>query len=170
MGQRRDAQSRLWIPDSDSEGNPLSPILAEAGTRVWDRARRIVVRYLGDDEEAAEILEGVVAGAARSQVEIRNVDAYLLTAVAREAVRRHRRRRLIKFVDPSDLHELAVSVTHESAEDRFDEKRRLDLFCASLDPKGLEMFERRALKQGWRQIAVELGYASAHSAEVQFRK
>jgi hypothetical protein len=51
-----------------------------------------------------------------------------------------------------------------------DEKRRLDLFCASLDPKGLEMFERRALKQGWRQIAVELGYASAHSAEVQFRK
>lgn len=170
MGQGKDAQSRLWIPDADSDGNCVSPRLKEAGARVWEHARRIVIRYLGEDSEAAEILEGVIERACRSAAEIRNVDSYLLTAVARETVGRKRRQQRIKLFDPVGLQKLAASVAHQSAEERIDEKRRLDLFRASLDAKGLEMFERRVLKQDWRQIAAELGYANAHSAEVQFKK
>ena len=108
--------------------------------------------------------------ASRSTAKIRNVESYLLTCLARETVKRRRRRRQIKQLDQAGLQRLAVSVAQESAEERFDEKRRLSLFCASLDPKGLEMFERRALKQEWRQIAAAMNYASAHSAEVQFKK
>ena len=77
---------------------------------------------------------------------------------------------MVQTMAPSDLHELAVSVAHEDFEARFDEQRRLDLFRAFLDERSREMFERRALDQGWRQIAADLGYANAHSAEVQFRK
>jgi hypothetical protein len=170
MSQWKDAQSRLWIPEADGEGNRVSPVLREAGHRVWELACRIVTRYLGDDSETAEILESVVQAASRSTTEIRNAESYLLTCLARETVRRHRRRPRIKLLDQAGLLRLAVSVARESAEERLDEERRLALFRASLDLKGLEMFERRALKQEWRQIAVEMNYASAHSAEVQFKK
>ena len=170
MSQWKDAQSRLWIPEADGEGNRVSPMLREAGHRVWELACRIVTRYLGDDSETAEILEGVIEAAARSTAEIRNVDSYLLTCLAREAVKRQRRRRRIRLFDQVGLQRLAVSLARDSAEERLDEERRLALFRASLDLKGLEMFERRALKQEWRQIAVEMNYASAHSAEVQFKK
>lgn len=170
MSQWIDAQSRLWFPDSDSEGNRVDPKLNEAAIRVWERARRIVIRYLADDSETAEILEQSIDGAARSTAVIRNAEAYLLTAVARKAVKENRMRRRMKPVDPFDLHALAISVAPVSEEERLDEKRRLELFLASLDERSLEMFHRRALDQDWEQIAADMGYSSAHSAEVQFGK
>lgn len=170
MSQWKDAQSRLWIPEADGEGNRVSPMLREAGQRVWELACRIVTRYLGDDSETAEILEGVVLAVSRSSAEIRNVDSYLLTCLARETVKLHRKRRRLTLFDQAGLQKLAVSVARESAEEALDAERRLALFRASLDPKGLEMFDRRALEEGWRKIAAEMNYASAHSAEVQFKK
>ena len=44
MSQWKDAQSRLWIPEADGEGNRVSPVLREAGPRVWEHACRIVTR------------------------------------------------------------------------------------------------------------------------------
>ena len=41
MRQWKDAQSRLWVPDFDSEGNRISPLLIEAGTRVPGLGHRV---------------------------------------------------------------------------------------------------------------------------------
>jgi MinD-like ATPase involved in chromosome partitioning or flagellar assembly len=46
----------------------------------------------------------------------------------------------------------------------------IDLLRASLDPKGREMLGHRILEYDWSFIAGVMGYANAHSAEVQFRK
>ena len=43
-----------------------------------------MIRYLAEDSETAQLLENAIDGAARSSAEIRNVEAYLLTAVARQ--------------------------------------------------------------------------------------
>ena len=59
MGQRDYAQTRFWIRDQDSLGNVVDRRLIEAAHRIWQRARLAVIRYLGEDTEAAEILRAL---------------------------------------------------------------------------------------------------------------
>ena len=147
MSQRNDAQMRLWIRSPDSLGNEVDRRLIEAAHRVWERARFVVIRYLAEDTETAEILEEVVDSASCSRNghgSIQNLDAYLLKSVARESIRRRRRNRRIKFVDPTDLERLAGAVAYDW--DRaLDDEKWMDLLLASLDARGREMFQYR----GW---------------------
>jgi hypothetical protein len=39
-----------------------------------------------------------------------------------------------------------------------------------MDAKTLALFEYRRLDYSWKEIALALNYANAHSAEVQFQK
>lgn len=55
-------------------------------------------------------------------------------------------------------------------ERQLDDHKLMMLLRASLDPKGLQMLEYRLLEYDWSAIASAVGYSSAHSAEVQFRK
>jgi hypothetical protein len=172
MNQRNDAQTRVWIRSPDSLGNEVDRTLIEAAHRVWDRARFVVIRYLAEDTEAAEILEAVVDAASclrNGHGSIQHVDAYLLKSVARESIRRRRKSRHIRFVDPSDLERLAGAVAYDW-DSRLDDEKSMELLRASLDPKGREMLDYRVLEYDWHFIAVRLGYSSAHSAEVQFQK
>ena len=90
MDQLNDAQTKLWIPDRDSLGNEVDHRLIEAAHRIWERARLIVTRYLGDDTDAPEIVEGAVDSASRTirnQHMIQRCDAYLFRSVVRESIR-----------------------------------------------------------------------------------
>src|ERR1700688_843232 len=102
MNQRNDAQTRLWIRNPDSLGNVVDHRLIEAAHRVWERARLVVIRYLAEDTEAAEILEVAVDSASRAmgnQQSIQFFEAYLLRSVARESVRRLRRNQRITYIE-----------------------------------------------------------------------
>jgi hypothetical protein len=172
MKQPEQPGSRFWVRSHDSVGNDVAPELANAAQRVWDRARLVVVRYLTDDSEAAEILERAVDSASRVQNGngvITHIDAYLLKSVARESIRRLRTRPSLVPIPDADLERLAP-LTLDNREQRIDDHKLMMLLRASLDAKGREMLEYRLLEFDWSAIASAVGYSSAHSAEVQFRK
>lgn len=146
--------------------------LVDAAERIWERARLVVIRYLADDTEAAEILERAVDAASRAQNgngAISHIDAYLLKSIARESIRRSRTRPALISIPDADLERLASS-PHDDRERQLDDHKLMMLLRASLDSKGREMLEYRLLEFDWNAIASAVGYKSAHSAEVQFRK
>jgi hypothetical protein len=172
MNQRNDAQARLWIRDRDSVGNTIDHRLIQAAHRVWERSRLVVIRYLAEDTEAAEILESAVDSASRligNDQAIEFLEAYLLRSVARESVRRRRRNRRIRYVGESDLERLAGGVSTD-VEEQLDDAKRIEAFRACMDEQGRTMYDLRVLDFNWRKIAGLTGYADAHSAEVQFRR
>jgi DNA-directed RNA polymerase specialized sigma24 family protein len=172
MDQRKDAQNRVWIRDRDSLGNTVDRRLIEAAHRVWERARLIVIRYLAEDTEAPEILEAAVDSASRAMVNRQSIqffEAYLLRSVARESVRRLRRNQRIEYVDSADLERLAGPVSTD-LDRQLDDAKRIEIFRACMDEHGRTIYDLRVLSFDWRSIAKLMGYADAHSAEVQFRK
>ena len=172
MSRRDDSQARLFIRNPDSHGNEVDLELIKAAHRLWESARLIVIRYLIEDTEAADILEAVVDAASCSRNDrpsIQHLDAYILRSVARESIRRRRKRRIVTYVDPTDLDRLAGAITYDW-DRQLDDEKWIDLLRASLDPKGREMLGHRILEYDWSFIAGVMGYATAHSAEVQFRK
>jgi hypothetical protein len=172
MNQRKDAQKRVWIRDRDSLGNTVDPRLIEAAHRVWERARLVVIRYLAEDTEAPEILEAAVDSASRAtgnRQPIQFFDAYLLRSVARESVRRRRRNQRIEYLDGADLERLAGPVSTD-LDRQLDDAKRIELLRACMDEHGRTMYDLRVLDFDWRSIARLMGYADAHSAEVQFHK
>ena len=172
MDQRQDAQTRFWIRNRDSLGNPVDQRLIEAAHRVWERARLVVIRYLAEDTEAPEILETAVDSASRvmgNQQSIQFFDAYLLRSVAREAIRRYRRNQRITYLDTADLERLAGPVSMD-LDRKLDNPNRIEILRACMDEHVRKMYDLRVLGFGWRSIAKFMGYADAHSAEVQFRK
>ena len=172
MNQRNDAQTRLWIRNPDSLGNVVDHRLIEAAHRVWERARLVVIRYLAEDTEAAEILEAAVDSASRAMGNLQSIqffEAYLLRSVARESVRRLRRHQRISYVDNVDLERLAGAVSID-LDRQLDDARRIEIFRACMDEHGRMMYDLRVLDHDWRSIATLMGYRDAHSAEVQFDK
>ena len=172
MDQRRERQARFWIRHRDSLGNLVDQRLIEAANRVWERARLTVMRYLADDAEAPEILEAAVDSASRALANHRPIEfpeAYLIRSVAREAIRRYRRNRRIAYVDPQELERLAGPVCLD-LDRKLDDAKRVDVLRACMDEHGCRMFDLRVLGFDWGHIAKLMGYADAHSAEVQFRK
>jgi len=172
MNQREDGHTRFWIRNPDSLGNLVDQRLIEAANRVWERARLTVMRYLADDTEAPEIFEAAVDSASRalaSHQSIQFPEAYLLRSVAREAFRRYRRNQRITYVDTDELERLAGPVFLD-LDRKLDDAKRVDVLRGCMDEHGCAMFDLRVLGFGWGYIAKLMGYADAHSDEVQFRK
>ena len=170
MNQRK--ETRFWIRNPDSLGNMVDPRLIDAAHRVWERTRMIVIRYLAEDTEASEILEDVVDGASCAMGNhqmIQFFEAYLLTSVARESVRRLRRKQRIVYMDIAALEKLAEAVFMDF-DRQLDDAKRIEVIRACMDEHGRMMYDLRVLDYDWRLIAALMGYADAHSAEVQFRK
>jgi DNA-directed RNA polymerase specialized sigma24 family protein len=173
MSDRNESHARLWIQDRDSLGNAVDHRLIEAAHRVWERARLVVVRYLADDTEAPEIVEAAVYSASRAMNNDEGIelfDAYLLRSVAREAVRRLRRNRRIRYMDGTDLARLAGAIHTTNFERRLDETKRIEVFRACMDEQGRTLYDLRVVGYEWRMIAILTGYSDAHTAEVQFGK
>lgn len=172
MNERRDREARFWIRDQDSLGHPIDARLIEAARRVWERARTVVLRFLAEDTEAAEILETAVDSASRAMrndQSIQYFEAYLLRSVAREAIRRHKKNQRISYVEAADLERLA-GVAPTDLDRSLDDSKRISVLRACMDPDVRTMFDLRVLGFDWQSIAGLMGYFNAHSAEVQFRK
>lgn len=172
MNQRKGPQTRLWIRDRDSLGNMVDRRLIEAAHRIWERARGVVTRYLAEDTEAAEILDDAVDAASRvmsDQQPIRSFEAYLLTSVTRESIRRFRRNKRVIYIDSADLERLAGAASID-LDRQLDDAKRIRVFRACLDEHGRVMYDLRVVGYNWRSVARLTGYADAHSAEVQFHK
>lgn len=172
MNQLNGAQTRLWIPDRNSLGSVVDRRLIEAGHRIWERARLVVIRYLAEDTEAAEILQAAVDSASCAMANhesIQYFEAYLLRSVARESVHRLRRNQRITYVDSTDLERLVGAVSVD-LDRQLDDTRRIEVFRACMDERGRAMYDLRVLGYDWRSIARLTGYGDAHSAEVQFGK
>jgi hypothetical protein len=172
MDQRNGAQTRLWIRDRDSLGNTVDPRLIETAYLVWEQARLRVIRYLVEDTDAPEILDAAVDSASRAMSNgkpIQFFESYLLTSVAREAIRRSRRNRRIAYMDGADLERIAAPVFMD-LDGQIDASKRTQRLRACFDELGRAMYDLRVLDYDWRSIARLTGYRDAHSAEVQFRK
>jgi len=173
MNERNDSRTRLWIRERDGVGNTIDDRLVEAAHRVWERARLVVIRYLADDAEAAEILEIAVDSASRAMVsnrqDIQSFEAYLLRSVGRQSFRRPRKQRRIQYVDGARLDRIA-SAASTNLEGKLDDAKRVELFRACMDDPGRTMFDLRVMGFTWRKIARFSGHADAHSAEVVFHR
>lgn len=172
MDQRNDAQTRLWIPQRDSLGNTVDARLIGAAHRIWDRARLVVIRYLADDTDAAEIVESAVDSASRrmgNHHTIQCFEAYLYRSVVRESIRRFKRNQKISYLDNGSLERIAVPVSLD-LDRMLDSVKRLEVLRACMDHACRTMYDLRVMEYDWRSIAQRMGYADAHTAEVQFRK
>jgi hypothetical protein len=72
-------------------------------------------------------------------------------------------------VDTADLERLA-GPTSIDLDRKLDDANRIDVLRACMDEHVRKMYDLRVLGYDWRTIARYMGYADAHSAEVQFRK
>jgi hypothetical protein len=172
MDQQKDFKTRVNIGNEDSLGHTIDLRLIAAAQAVWERACLLVIRYLADDTEAPEILETVVDAASRAMAKnkpIKSFEAYLLKGVARQSLRRRRRNQRIRYVDGAVLERLAGPVSTDRDRE-LDNAKRLKIFRACMDEDGRTMYDFRTLDFGWRWIAELMGYADAHSAEVQYGK
>jgi hypothetical protein len=58
----------------------------------------------------------------------------------------------------------------EPKQEHLDRDRFIAQLRGAMDSKTLALFEYRRLDYSWKEIALALNYANAHSAEVQFQK
>jgi len=172
MDQREEAQKQYWIRDRDSLGRAVDHRLIEAAHRIWEEARLRVIRYLAEDTEAPEILEGAVDSASRAMDTPKSIEFfehYLLTSVTREAIRRRQRSLRVEYVEGKDLERLAGAVFTD-VERQLDDAKLIEIFRACLDARGRAMYDMRVLGFDWRWIAKLAGYAGTRSAQAQFYK
>ncbi|HTW64671.1 MAG TPA: hypothetical protein VME17_08650 [Bryobacteraceae bacterium] len=172
MKQRKDPKASFWIRDQDSLGHAIDPRLIEAAERVWERVQRIVMRYLAEDTEAAEILEAAVDSASRAMHNDQSIqffEAYLVRSVAREAIRRNQKNQRILYVETTDLDRISGSAAAD-LDQQLDDSKRVSVLRACMAPDVRTMFDMRVLGFDWQSIAGQLRYSHAHSAEVQFAK
>ena len=172
MDQREEAQKNFWIRDRDSLGRAVDHRLIEAAHRIWEEARLRVIRYLAEDTEAPEILEGAVDSASRAMDTPKSIEFfehYLLTSVTREAIRRRRRNQRVEYVESKDLERLAGAVFTD-VERQLDDAKLIEVFRACLDARGRAMYDMRVLDFDWRWIAKLTGYSGTRSAQAQFYK
>src|ERR1035438_9820720 len=145
MDQREEAQKKFWIRDRDSLGRAVDQRLVEAAYRIWEEARLRVIRYLAEDTEAPEILEGAVDSASRAMDTPKSIEFfehYLLTSVTREAIRRRQRSQRFVYVERKDLERLAGAVFTD-VERQLDDAKLIEIFRACFDARGRAMFDMR---------------------------
>src|SRR3954452_11019027 len=96
-------------------------------------------------------------------------EAYLFRSVVRESIRRFKRHQKIFYLDNGSLERIAAPVSLD-LDRMLDEGKRLEVLRACMDQPCRDMYDLRVLEYDWRSIAKVMGYADAHTAEVQFRK
>jgi DNA-directed RNA polymerase specialized sigma24 family protein len=146
--------------------------LADSLEAILPRAAGIVVKFLGDDADARDVVTTVLLAILESSngaAEIRNVDAYILRSVRNECLARRRRYSRFTIVDPVQLAQLAAGEVPRICED-LELQRRLELINEAFDPRGREILSHRILGDDWSSIARTFGYKNAHSAKIQFDK
>lgn len=165
----------FWINDRDHHGRPLEPIVIQAARAIWERVCRAVILKLKDPGRAPEIIEAAAAAVSRAlqrpgRDPIRDMEAYLAWACIRRinriAARENREQTGHEIVT---LEALTANKAGRPEDDLVDELYVKELL-SNMDPGTREIFMMRVAGYSWGEIAKMRGYASGHSAEVQFGK
>jgi hypothetical protein len=92
-----------------------------------------------------------------------------LRSVVRDSIRRFKRNLKISYLDNGSLERIAAPVSPD-LDRELDNVKRLEVLRACMDQACRDMYDLRVLEYDWRSISKVMGYADAHTAEVQFRK
>jgi hypothetical protein len=165
----------FWINDRDHHGRPLEPAVIEAARAVWDRVHREVSFKLKDPGRAPEIIEAAAVAVSRAlqratRDPIRDMEAYLTWACIRRINRiaaRENREQTGHEIGTLDV--LSANKAGRTEDNLVDELYVKELL-SNMDIGTREIFMLRATGYSWGEIAKMRGYASPHSAEVQFGK
>jgi hypothetical protein len=150
-----------WDREFDSAGRPLRTDVRAAAQEIWDHARVRTARELGDDSEAAEILEKCVEAACRylnsKSVPLFSINTpALLTAVFRRQLERKlsQARRIESIGEIEELNEIPAVANWWEEVDRW-----LDLlkYYRYLSPRGCRILLLRLARRSWKYIADSLG-------------
>lgn len=172
MRDRNDAELRVLLLARNEQDASLDPRLSEAAKLAWPETCRLVENALGTDDEAAEILERILASLNANPARLNRIEhpvRYILRSVRNECVRRRRNYSRFVLYDPVQLEKLATDAA-STLEAFVDAKRTLDRIREALDARGREVLDLLRVQTDWKCIAKTLGYKNAHSAEVQFAK
>jgi hypothetical protein len=165
----------FWIRETDDLGRPVDPGVLASARRIWKRIFCMVESRLKDGARAPEILEAAaLAVSNRLRQEdadpIRDLDAYLFWACA------HRIDKiaadLAREQTGHDLEQLArlAATTADGWENRFFGEILVGELLSYMDARTRRFFSYRGLGWSWKETAAFMGYADAHSAEVQYWK
>ncbi len=161
-------RSRLQLSPVDRFGRTIDPAVLQAAEELGHGVIEYGERAVGDPAVLANLLEESAAAVSRvlrtqqqgNGTPIRDLRAYLFTALIRR-VNRIARRRLASGNSP-----YPPSMGMPATED-LDRKILIEEFLRRCDPVTREMFYRRIEGFSWKEIGKKYG-VSAHAAESRF--
>ena len=175
MSDREQPVPQFWISNRDHHGRPLDPRVIEAARVAWERVLRYARAKLKDPDDGPQIVERMALTVTRivrrmDHPPIQDLVAYFVWACIRAINRIASRESREESGHEPDWLERIGPRTGEDWLDRLLEELRLDQLLSYVDQPTRRMFAMRCQGYSWSQIAEKLGYANAHSAEVQFGK
>jgi hypothetical protein len=160
----------FWIRDADDSGRPIDPAVLDSARRIWKRVVYLAESKLRDPARAAEVLEAAAVAVSRAlrrsrSEPIADHDAFLYLACLRRMNRLASKARR----EQSGLELLAATAADGWVDGFFTELRVKELL-PYMDERTRRLLAYQSQGYSWRETAEQLGYASRHSAEVQFSK
>jgi len=174
MSEDFEADTPVWIWQTEGSGTVVETDLLDAGRRNWPRVLSYAQRYQQDSSIAANILEAVLRATSRvkrarqkSGNPIRNLDTYVYVAFVRRLKRYLARQPMIQFVgslqDVGTLHGIRTSKLAPTVEDELLAKELLQY----MSQRTQQSFYLRANGYSWKETARFLK-TTANSAQVLF--
>ena len=150
-----------WDRDSDRMGRPIRADVREAAHEIWEQARSRARLVLGDDTDAAEMMEACVERVSQylnrqsAPPFSANVAGLLTTAFRRQAQKRWLKRQRLELVGGArDLEERCHGPDWSK---NVDQTLDLKKIIRRLGPRSTRILLRRRDGIDWKSISEELG-------------
>jgi hypothetical protein len=175
MADREKLFPQFWINERDHHGRSLDPKVIEAARVSWERILRCARAKLRDPDEGPQIVErmALIVSRALRRTEhrpIQDLAAYFTWACVRQINRIAARESREQSGHAVEHLERISARDAGSWFDSILEELQLEQLLYYLDNSTRKMFAMRCEGYSWDQIALRLGYANGHSAEVQYGK
>ena len=150
-----------WDRDSDRMGRPIRADVRAAAHEIWNRARAMAQARLGDDGDAAEIMEMSVERVShylnRHRVLLFSVavSGLLATAFRRRLQKCRRKRERLEFLGGAA--DLEAQLRAPDWTVGIDRQLDLKTIVRRLSPRSTRILLRRRDGVDWKSIAKELG-------------
>lgn len=175
MADREKPFPQFWINELDHHGRSLDPRVIEAARVAWERVLRCARAKLKDPDLGPQIVERTAMTVSRAirgagHPPIQDLAAYFIWACIREINRIAARERREEAGHAADQLERIGARNAGNWLDGLLDEIQLEQLLYYLEEPIRKMFAMRCEGYSWDQIAVRLGYANGHSAEVQYGK
>jgi len=151
---------RCWIVQHSNGSSQMMPAVRAAVERHWLDMKRVAASVLGDEAQAAEIMEKAIERAVayltdHPPKDQEDVSATLLRFCRQEVRRRRRESKRLAFIDFSGAHEASVPYLAHSAVDAALDVQRI---LADAPPRVREaMMLRYGNTESWAEVAARTG-------------